>query len=76
MMTRAESCTRAADGSFRAVFDRHVRLVELATLVEAEQRCCAFFTFNITSDARGLVLEVHVPAGATELARALFEQNG
>ena len=75
-MAQAESCTSAADGSFRAVFDGHVQLVELAHLVEAEQRCCAFFTFSIMSDARGLVLEVHVPAGATELARALFEQNG
>jgi hypothetical protein len=76
MMARAESCTSTADGSVRAVFGGHVELVELAHLVEAEQHCCAFFTFSITSDARGLVLEVHAPTGATEIARALFDQDG
>jgi hypothetical protein len=74
LLGRAKSRTTGADGSLRVEFGESVELVELARLVEAEQRCCAFFSFGITLDAYGLALEVHVPSGATDVARALFAQ--
>jgi hypothetical protein len=72
MLERAESCTSAADGSLRAVFGSAVDLVEIARLVAAEQRCCTFFSFDISVDAHGLVLEVRVPEGGIDIATALF----
>jgi hypothetical protein len=72
LLERAESCTAASDGSLRAEFGTDVDLVEIAPLVAAEQRCCAFFSFGLSVDANGLVLEVRVPAGAADIATALF----
>ncbi len=47
-------------------------LPELARLVAAEQRCCAFFAFAITVDARGMALEVRAPEGAGAVIASLF----
>jgi hypothetical protein len=47
-------------------------LPELARLVAAEQACCAFLSFRITVDQRGVGLEVRAPAGADEIVTALF----
>jgi DNA-binding transcriptional MerR regulator len=64
--------TTAADGARRIEFDDVLPLTELACLVEAEQRCCAFFSFTIFSDQRGLVLEVRAPAGAGDAVSILL----
>lgn len=72
LLDQARGRSRTDEGSLRVDFDGGVDLVELARLVEAEQRCCAFFAFAITVDQRGVGLEVRTPEGADDLARALF----
>ena len=62
----------AADGALRLELDPGVDLPELARLVAAEQRCCAFFAFAITVDARGMALEVRAPEGAADVIASLF----
>ena len=47
--------------SVRLEFDATVEVTDLARLVVAEQQCCAFFSFAITVDWRGLALEVSAP---------------
>ena len=39
--------------------------------VEAEQRCCAFFEFDVRRDGELVRLEVGAPAGAEPFVRAL-----
>jgi len=64
--------TTRPDGARRIEFDDGLPLSELAELVEAEQRCCAFFSFTIISDHRGLALEVRAPDGAADAVSTLF----
>lgn len=64
--------TRLVDGSLRVELDEQIALDELTRLVAAEQRCCEFFAFSITIDARGIALEVRAPDGATEIVASLF----
>jgi DNA-binding transcriptional MerR regulator len=64
--------TTKADGTRQIEFDDALELTELAHLVEAEQRCCAFFSFTIISDHRGLVLQAWAPAGAGDAISILF----
>jgi hypothetical protein len=45
---------------------------ELARLVAAEQHCCAFISFAITVDQRGVALEVRAPDGADRIVTTLF----
>ena len=61
-----------ADGGLRLSLDEDVPLGELARLAVAEQGCCAFFSFSITVDGRGVALEVRAPAGAADLVAAVF----
>jgi DNA-binding transcriptional MerR regulator len=49
-----------------------VDVAELARLVVAEQECCAFFSFAVTVDGRGIGLEVAVPVGAEGFLADLF----
>jgi hypothetical protein len=60
------------DGGLRCAFDTSVPLEELSHLVAAEQRCCPFFAFAITIDARGIALEVRAPDGAEAIVVSLF----
>jgi hypothetical protein len=53
-----------------------VGLSELARLVEAEQRCCAFFSFTITTDAGGITLDVRAPEAATDIVASMFGRPG
>jgi MerR family transcriptional regulator, copper efflux regulator len=64
--------TRTVDGALRVEFSDELDVAALAALVRAEQRCCAFYSFAITVDRRGVGLEVRVPDGAEELATSLF----
>jgi hypothetical protein len=49
-----------------------VDLGQLARLIGAEQRCCAFFTFTLTVDATGIALEVRAPELAADMVTGLF----
>ena len=62
------------DGSLRLEFDSGLDIIELARLVDAEQRCCAFFSFSITVDSRGIALEVSAPEDGTDMISALFDE--
>jgi hypothetical protein len=72
VLGRATARTRAAGGGLRVELPGDMDLGELTRLVTAEQRCCAFFAFAITVDARGLGLEVRSPAGGDAVIAALF----
>jgi DNA-binding transcriptional MerR regulator len=67
---RARQATEA--GGLRLQLSDDVDLAELSRLVVAEQRCCAFLSFAITVDGRGVGLEIDSPAGAADLVAALF----
>lgn len=60
------------DGGVRLVLRADAPLAELTRLVTAEHACCAFFSFAITVDARGLALEVTAPADAQPIVHSLF----
>lgn len=64
----------ADDGALRVEFGDELSLGELARLVAAEQRCCAFFSFAITVDHRGVALEVRAPDDAEGVVASLFGQ--
>jgi hypothetical protein len=64
--------TETPDGRLRVEFESAVDVGELARLVAAEQQCCAFFSFALTIDRRGVALEVDAPETATEIVTALF----
>jgi hypothetical protein len=66
--------TALDDGGLRVELDADVDLAEVARLVVAEQRCCAFFSFAITADERGIGLEVWAPGDAGEIVASLFGQ--
>jgi len=72
MLDQASARTVRADGSVRVEFADGVDVTQLATLAAAEQRCCAFFSFALTIDERGIALEVSAPADASEIVAALF----
>lgn len=72
LLDAATGRERIADGALRVAFRADAPLPELARLVAAEQACCAFFSFAITVDQRGVGLEVRAPAGAEEVVTALF----
>lgn len=68
--------TTSPDGSMRLELGTAYDLGALATLVAAEQQCCAFFSFAITVDHRGVGLEVSAPDGAQALLAELFGLPG
>ena len=72
VLDRAQARATAEDGALRVELAPDVDLGELARLVAAEQRCCAFFAFAINVDHRGLALEVRAPEGAEDLVAVVF----
>jgi len=58
----------------RIEFDHDLDLGQMASLVAAEQRCCAFFSFSLMVDNRGIALEVRAPEGADGIIAELFGQ--
>jgi DNA-binding transcriptional MerR regulator len=74
ILDRARSRTTSTDGALRVEFDDDIALDDLARLVAAEQHCCAFFSFALTVDHRGIALEVRAPDGATDIVASLFGQ--
>ncbi len=72
VLDAAQERSRTADGRLRIEFGDAVDVAELVRLVEAEQRCCAFFAFAITIDQRGTALEVGAPSAADDVVTSLF----
>jgi DNA-binding transcriptional MerR regulator len=72
LLGHARDRSRLEDGALRIELGDGLALDDLARLVAAEQRCCAFFAFAITVDHRGLALEVRAPQGAEEIVASLF----
>lgn len=71
-VTRRDQTT---NGGLRLTLDRDVPLDEVARLAAAEQGCCAFFSFAITVDHRGVALEVRAPEDAGEIVTAVFGEG-
>jgi DNA-binding transcriptional MerR regulator len=59
-------------GGLRLDLGPAVPLDELVRLAAAEQGCCAFFSFAITIDHRGIALEVRAPDDAADVVTAVF----
>ena len=72
LLELAATRERTTSGALRIVFTAEASFAELTRLVAAEQACCAFFSFNITVDQRGIGLEVNAPDGADGIVTALF----
>jgi MerR family transcriptional regulator, copper efflux regulator len=72
VLDAAQERSRTAEGRLRIEFGDAVDVAELVRLVEAEQRCCAFFAFAVTIDQRGIALEVGAPATAHDVVAGLF----
>ena len=72
LLAHAHARFTVSDGALRVEFDDAVPVAQLATVVAAEQQCCAFFAFSITIDHRGVGLEVRAPAGAEAIVASLF----
>ncbi|TCK22363.1 MerR family transcriptional regulator [Pseudonocardia endophytica] len=60
-----------ADGGIR-VHPPVEQMAEVAALVAAEARCCAFLTFRLTAAPGGVTLDAHAPSWARELLRELL----
>jgi MerR family transcriptional regulator, copper efflux regulator len=72
LLHSASARSRTADDRLRIEFGPAIDVVELVCLVEAEQRCCAFFAFVVTIDERGLGLEVDAPVEARDIVDTVF----
>lgn len=71
VLDHATARTRV-DGGVRIQFGADLDVGELARLAQAEQRCCAFFSFAITIDRRGSAVEVTAPDDAAGIVAELF----
>jgi DNA-binding transcriptional MerR regulator len=76
VLEHATARTSSAEGALRIAFDGEIAIDDLARLVAAEHACCAFLSFAITVDARGVALEVRAPEGANDVVGALFGDYG
>ena len=72
ILGRSVSRSTTPDGALRLAFDEPAILDELGPMTVAEQQCCAFFSFTITVDTRGVGLEVRAPEAAADQLTALF----
>ena len=72
VLDEVRSRLATADGGLRIEFHDGVDIGDLASLVAGEQRCCAFFSFALTVDQRGIALEVHAPQEAAGIIDELF----
>ena len=75
VLSSARERSTTADGRLRVEFGRDVDIAELARLIAAEQQCCAFFSFALTIDQRGIALEVGAPEAATEVVDKVFGKS-
>ena len=59
-------------GGLRLVLSDESSVSRIAALAVAEQECCAFFSFALTVDGRGVALEVTAPTDGEEVIAELF----
>ncbi|BCG70662.1 hypothetical protein MesoLj113a_18200 [Mesorhizobium sp. 113-1-2] len=50
-------------------------LEEVSDLMRKEQICCAFLTFDLKNNSRGVVLTITAPQQAAEAADLLFDRS-
>ena len=72
MLEQAVARSMTDDNGLRVEFGADGDITELSRLVAAEQRCCTFFSFAITVDARGVALEVRAPQTAADVVTSVF----
>lgn len=60
------------DGGVRLELGPGGDATEIVRLAAAEQGCCAFFSFSVVIDQRGVALEVRAPADGQTVLAALF----
>src|SRR3546814_14996885 len=65
----------AVPGGLRLAFGQPAPLSEMARLAEAEQKCCAFFSFSLAISSRGVALEVTAPSDGQPLLEAVFRSE-
>lgn len=59
------------EGGVRVHLPRSTPIARLASLIEAEQTCCQFFTFTLTIGIDAVILDVIGPEGAEDIVHAL-----
>jgi DNA-binding transcriptional MerR regulator len=59
------------EGGVSVHLPRSTPIARLASLIEAEQTCCQFFTFTLTIGIDAVTLDVTGPEGADEIGQAL-----
>lgn len=59
------------EGGVRVHLPRATPIARLASLIEAEQTCCQFFTFTLTIGMDAVTLDLTGPEGAEEIGQAL-----
>jgi MerR family copper efflux transcriptional regulator len=72
VLDRATARRSTGVGGLRVEFGDEVDLPQLSRLMAEEQQCCAFFSFSLTVDHRGVALEVRAPEEAGDVVAALF----
>jgi DNA-binding transcriptional MerR regulator len=73
---RDVTAREAIAGGVRLHLPRHVAIAPLASLIEAEQTCCQFFTFTLTVGRGAISLDVTGPADAEDVVHALVGAPG
>jgi hypothetical protein len=62
-------------GGLRLTFTTRGPMAELVRLIDAEHDCCAFFSFAVTVDDRGVGLEVTAPDDGLAVLHDLFGES-
>lgn len=62
----------AISGGLRLLLSDSAPVSRIAELTVAEQQCCAFFSFALTVDGRGVALEVTAPGDGEAVVAELF----
>jgi DNA-binding transcriptional MerR regulator len=71
LLGMAERGETTPDGA-RFHFSRDIDVAAIAALVDAEQRCCRFFTFALNVTDVSVVLDITAPAEAQTILHELF----
>lgn len=62
----------AIAGGLRLSLSDSAPVSRIAELAVAEQQCCAFFSFALTVDGRGVALEITAPGDGEAVVAELF----
>jgi DNA-binding transcriptional MerR regulator len=67
---------KSVEGGVRIHLPRTTPIARLASLIEAEQTCCQFFTFTLSIGIDVVTLDVTGPDGAEDIVQALVDAPG